>query len=52
MKKIENPPKESWPEILKRPTQTFVDIECIVKEVFDKIRREGDAALSQNHQSF
>lgn len=46
MKKIENPPKESWPEILKRPTQTFVDIECIVKEVFDKIRREGDAALS------
>lgn len=47
MKKIDNPPKESWPEILKRPTQTFANIESVVKEVFEKIRQEGDAALSE-----
>lgn len=47
MKNIDNPPKESWPEILKRPTQTFANIESVVKEVFEKIRQEGDAALSE-----
>ncbi len=46
MKIIDNPLKENWQEILKRPTQTFANIESVAKEVFDKIRREGDAALS------
>lgn len=46
MKRIDNPIKENWQEILKRPTQTFANIESVAKEVFEKIRREGDAALS------
>ncbi|MDP2060036.1 MAG: histidinol dehydrogenase [Flavobacteriaceae bacterium] len=47
MNKIYNPNRNDWQAILKRPTQTFADIELIAKEVFDKIRREGDAALSE-----
>lgn len=46
MKRIDNPIKENWQEILERPTQTFANIESVAKEVFDKIRREGDSALS------
>ncbi len=47
MKRIDNPLKESWSAILKRPTQSFANIESVAKEVFDKIRLEGDAALSE-----
>lgn len=45
MKKIENPPKETWSDLLRRPTQSFADIEEIAKEVFEKIRLQGDAAV-------
>lgn len=47
MIKIENPPKETWSDILKRPTQSFADIEGIAKEVFEKIRRQGDTAVTE-----
>lgn len=47
MIKIENPPKETWSDILQRPTQSFADIEGIAKEVFEKIRRQGDTAVTE-----
>ena len=45
MKTYINPAKESWNEILQRPTQTKANLEKVVAEVFSKIQAEGDKAL-------
>ncbi|MDO5980530.1 histidinol dehydrogenase [Flavivirga spongiicola] len=47
MNKIYNPNKESWSEVLKRPTQTVDDIEGIVNEIFNEVSRQGDRAISE-----
>ncbi|WP_109437540.1 histidinol dehydrogenase [Aquimarina sp. AU119] len=52
MKKIYNPNRNSWSEILKRPTQTVADIEDIVLQVFDEIKKEGDQAVDRYTQKF
>ena len=45
MKTYINPAKDSWNDILKRPTQTKANLEKVVAEVFSKIQTEGDKAL-------
>jgi len=45
MNKIYNPRQEEWSTILKRPTATVVDIETTVTEIFNAVKREGDAAI-------
>ena len=52
MNKIVNPRRDSWAEILKRPTQTVQDIEGIVAEVFDAIKQNGDLAIAEYTQRF
>ena len=52
MKKITNPPKDSWKRILARPTQTFDAIEATVNAVFNDVRVEGDAALKRYTEKF
>ena len=47
MNKIYNPLKETWSEILKRPTQTFTDIEETVKTIFKEVQAKGDIAVSK-----
>src|SRR5690606_12583596 len=47
MNKIYNPNKESWPDILKRPTKTVDDIESTVYEVFSEVLSNGDRAVSE-----
>ncbi|QED36870.1 histidinol dehydrogenase [Antarcticibacterium arcticum] len=47
MKKIINPEKRDWEEILRRPTQTLDDIEATVTEVFSEIRKKGDTAVAK-----
>ena len=47
MNKIYNPKPENWDEILKRPTQTFDDIEETVKEIFKEVQKKGDKAVSK-----
>ena len=42
---INNPNRESWSEILKRPTQTVGDIESTVIEIFNKVSKTGDVAI-------
>ena len=42
MKKIINPNQDTWSEILKRPTQSFADIEDLVKGIFKEIQQKGD----------
>lgn len=45
MQIINNPKKESWSEVLKRPTQTVGDIEGTVNVVFNDVKTEGDKAI-------
>lgn len=47
MKKILNPSRTDWPEILKRPTQTVADIEQTVNQIFDEIRTKGNSAVAK-----
>lgn len=45
MKIINNPNRESWSEILKRPTQTVGDIEGTVTQIFSEVSKTGDHAI-------
>lgn len=45
MNKIYCPQPEEWPEILKRPTSTFEDIEITVKGIFKEVQQKGDEAV-------
>lgn len=47
MNKIYNPKLENWEEILKRPTQTFDDVEETVKQIFKEIQQKGDLAVAK-----
>ncbi len=47
MKKIINPSQDTWSEILKRPTQSFADIEELVKGIFKEVQQKGDIAVAK-----
>ncbi len=47
MNKIYNPDKSNWSEILKRPTQSFNDIEETVKGIFKEVQAKGDEAVAK-----
>ena len=47
MNKIYNPIKESWSEILQRPTQTVEDIELTVSQIFNEVAQKGDIAITK-----
>lgn len=52
MKTIKYPNKNTWSEILKRPTQTINDIESTVNQIFEDVQRNGDAAISKYTKLF
>ncbi|MFS4415236.1 histidinol dehydrogenase [Maribacter sp. 2307ULW6-5] len=52
MKKVNNPPRSEWKQVLQRPTQTVADIERTVNEIFAKVRQDGDAAIGQCTEKF
>ena len=52
MKKILNPTRDDWSEILKRPTQTVADIEQTVNQIFEEIRAKGNAAVAKYTELF
>ena len=52
MKKYFDPKRATWPELLKRPTQSYSDIEPIVTQIFDEVSNEGDAALRRYIKKF
>ena len=47
MKKIISPSKNTWSEILQRPTQTVEDIENTVNQIFQDVAQHGDFAVSK-----
>ncbi|MCB4808522.1 histidinol dehydrogenase [Tamlana sp. 62-3] len=52
MQIINNPDKNTWADILKRPTQTVDDIEGIVSEVFNDVKTNGDSAIKTYTERF
>jgi len=47
MNKIFNPQKNTWTEILERPTQTVDDIEATVSQIFSEVQKNGDKAIKK-----
>ena len=47
MNKIYNPQPQNWSELLKRPTQTFTDVEETVKQIFKEVQEKGDTAVAK-----
>lgn len=47
MQKIDNPERENWDKIVKRPTVQIDDVESTVTEVFNEVRSKGDIALGK-----
>lgn len=52
MKIFLNPDKNDWLELAKRPELTATDLEVVVKEIFDTVKKNGDAALLQFTEKF
>ena len=52
MNKINNPKREDWKTILKRPTQTVTDIEGLVNGIFKEVIEDGDITLKKYTQQF
>ena len=52
MKIINNPQRKDWNNILERPTKKVDDIETTVNQIFDDIKRNGDAAVNKYTQLF
>ena len=47
MKKIYNPERTTWQDVLKRHTQTIEDIETTVYEIFNEVKTKGDVAIKK-----
>lgn len=52
MKKIINPDRKSWNQLLQRPTQTVENIENTVNQIFTDVQRQGDKAISKYTSMF
>ena len=52
MRNIIYPKKETWFEILKRPTQTVKEIETTVNQVFEDVQKNGDTAIKKYTKKF
>ncbi len=52
MKRFNNPVREKWSEILKRPTRSLEDVEEIVKQVFSEVKTKGDLAVAKYTELF
>ncbi len=52
MKKVYNPPMESWENLLQRPVQAFSEVEAVAREVFEAVRRDGDTAIGNYTRKF
>lgn len=52
MQIINNPAKDTWLEVLKRPTQTVDAIEATVTAIFKDVAANGDKAIAAYTQKF
>lgn len=47
-----NPPKDQWKDLLKRPQTTVDDLEQTVDDIFDQIQQRGDQAVKKYTELF
>ena len=47
MQIIKNPNRTSWPELIKRPTQSLEKIEETVVQIFEDVKRHGNQAIQK-----
>ena len=52
MKTLKNPDLKDWALLAKRPSKPVSELDQIVDEVFDDIRKKGDRALYKYTQKF
>lgn len=52
MNKINNPARNTWGDLLKRPTQTVADIEGLVNNIFKEVAEDGDIILKKYTAQF
>ena len=52
MNKINNPKREDWKDVIKRPTQTLADIEGLVNEIFHEVAEKGDTSIKKYTEQF
>lgn len=52
MKKIYNPERNKWEELLRRPAHSFERIEATVNQVFREVRSTGDPAIARYTELF
>jgi histidinol dehydrogenase len=52
MQIINSPSRNTWNDILKRPTQTVDDIEATVNAVFNQVLQDGDCAIKRYTERF
>lgn len=52
MKLIKYPPKEQWPELLKRPALNTENLFDTVRTIIDEVRTEGDKAVLEYEALF
>ena len=52
MKKIYNPKREDWNDVLRRPTQTLAAIEGLVNSIFKEVEKDGDVTIKKYTQQF
>ncbi|MFT6993671.1 MAG: histidinol dehydrogenase, partial [Maribacter sp.] len=52
MKKVNNPDKSEWADVLRRPTQTVSDIEDTVNQIFKEVKQQGDTAVLRYTEQF
>ncbi len=52
MKKVLNPGRESWPELLKRPTMDFQSTEEVVMPIMEEVKLGGDKAVNDYTERF
>lgn len=52
MKKISNPPKDTWVSLSHRAGQDYADLHPVVMPILQAVKKEGDAALRRYVQQF
>lgn len=52
MKKVIDPKKADWQELLKRPDVNVEDVERTVEQIFSEVKSRGDEAVSKYTQLF
>ncbi len=52
MKTLINPDLKEWASLVRRPAKSFAQLDQVVDEVFDNIRKKGDKALYEYTEKF